>query len=284
MHKLTEEWLEKTNEKFSKSDIPHRQRPLLALGEWAKFTGRPVAINDEIAKGIFFWFDRNTKAGSQQIGPVYTGLYYYDSCFWPIFIPVFYGTVQFNTRDFLKTMPESIVTRLWSDRGKLLECVSVCADCFDYAFGLDYIQENSIAGKFAEELLSSGDQQLRATVTLLLESSPNSKSMESARMSTEMFLKALTAAKAGLTEREAKDSIGHDLKKALNACLAVDVNSELKAILPYLNVFPGIQDRYKGTAKTPKELWRAYAIAQSAGTTVVRSLSGFDVRKTIRID
>ncbi len=284
MHELTEEWLEKTNEGFSKSDIPHRQRPWLALVEWAKFTGMPIAINDEVVEKIFSWFERNTKAGSQQIGSIYTGTYYYDSCFWPIFVPVAYGTVTVNARDSLKTMPESIVARLWADRDKLLEYVSVWADCFDYAFGLGDIQKSSTPGKFAQELLNSGYQQLSATVTLLLESFPSSKSIESARMSTEMFMKALLAAKNGLTEKDAKNNIGHDIEKALTACLAVNSNSELQTILPNLKVFPGIEERYKGTYKTPKELWRAYAIAQFVGTTVVRSLSGRDVRKTISID
>ena len=102
-------------------------------------------------------------------------------------------------------------------------------------------------------------------------------------MATEMFLKALPAAKIGLTEKDAQNKIGHVLTKALAACLSVDANSELKVILPNLKIFPSIADRYKGTHKTPTELWRAYAIAQFVGTTVVRSLSGRDTRGTIRI-
>ncbi len=99
MHELTEEWLKKINEGFSRSDIPHRQRPWLAWGEWAKFTGRPIAMNDKVTEKIFSWFERNTQAGSQQIGPMYMGTYYYDSCFWPIFVPVVYGTATVNARD-----------------------------------------------------------------------------------------------------------------------------------------------------------------------------------------
>ena len=284
MHELTEEWLEKTNESFRKGDVPHLQRPWLAWGEWAKLTGKQIAMNDDVVTNIFSWFEKNTKAGTQQIGPMYTGAYYYDSCFWPVFVPVVYGTVTINARGSLKTMPESIGKQLWGDRGKLKEYVSVWADCFDYAFGFDDLQKTSTHGKFAQELLNSGDQQLNATVALLLERTPNSKSMESARMSTEMFLKAFPAAKIGLTEKDTKNKIGHDLEKALNACLAVDANSDLKDIFPNLKLFPGIEDRYKGTERTPKELWRAYAVAQFVGTTVVRTLSGRDIRKTIKVD
>ena len=284
MHELTEKWLENTNEEFRKNDIPHRQRPWLAWGEWAKYTGMPIAMNDEVVKNIFDWFEKNTKAGSQHMGPLYTGAYYYDSCIWPVFIPIGYGTVKLDARDSLKTMPESIVERLWNDRDKVLEYVSIWSDCVDYAFGLDDLKKKVGFGTFAQELLNSGDQQLKATVALLLQDRPNSKATESARMSTEMFLKAFLAAKAGLTEQEAKDKIKHDLEKALNRCLAFDTTSELKVIQPLLNVFPDIGDRYKGTDKPPRDLWRAYAIAQSVGTIVTRTLSGRDVRKTIRMN
>ena len=94
MHELTEEWLEKKNENFRKSDVPHMQRPWLAWSEWAKLTGKPIAMNDDVVAKIFSWFEKNTKAGSQQIGPMYTGAYYYDSCFWPIFVPVVCGTAN----------------------------------------------------------------------------------------------------------------------------------------------------------------------------------------------
>ena len=284
MYELKDEWLETVNEGFSKNDIPHKQRPWLAWGEWSKYTGMPISMNDEIVKRIFSWFEKNTKAGSQLIGPMYTGVFYYDSCFWPIFVPVIYGTVKVSARDSLKTMPETILVRLWSDRKKLPEYVAVWSDCFDYALGLDDILKSSVTVGFAQDLLKSGDQQLNATIALLLEQTPNSKAMESARMSTEMFLKAFLGKKAGLSEKDAKDKIGHNLEKALKACLTVDPKSELRAIVTNLKAFPDIGDRYKGTDKSLKELWSTYAIAQSAGTTVIRSLSGRDVRKTIRVD
>jgi len=284
MYKLKNEWLEDVNEKFGRDDIPHKQRPWLAWGEWSKYTGMAISINDEIVKRIFSWFEKNTKAGSQLIGPLYTGAFYYDSCFWPIFVPIIYGNVQVNARDSLKTMPETILGRLWSDRNKLIEYIAVWADCFDYAFGFDDLLKSSTPVGFARDLLNSGDQQINATIALLLEQTPNPKAMESARMACEMFLKAFLATKAGLTQRDAKNKIRHNLEKALKECLKVDPKSELLAIQTDIKIFPDIGDRYKGTDKSLKELWSTYAIAQCAGTTVVRSLTGRDVRKKIKIN
>jgi hypothetical protein len=86
-----------------------------------------------------------------------------------------------------------------------------------------------------------------------------------------------------MTEKEAKDKIGHNTEKALDRCLAVDSQSELQAIRSDLSCFPEIGDRYKGTDKTPGELWQGYQIAQFAGTTVVRAFTDRDVRKTLRV-
>ena len=76
MYDLTEEWLEKLNEKFRVNDVPHKQRPWLAWREWALYTNTSVAMNDDVVKKMFAWFEKNTKAGSQYIGPMYTGAFY----------------------------------------------------------------------------------------------------------------------------------------------------------------------------------------------------------------
>jgi hypothetical protein len=282
MKELNENWLEKVNEEFSKIDIPHKRRPWLAWGEWAKYTGVSIALNDDVVKKIFTWFERNTKAGSQYMDPMYTGTFYYDSCFWPVFVPVVYGNVKIDAKASLKTIPESIKVRLWGNPLEVINYVSLWTNCVDYAFGLDDLKNVSTLGKFIKELLQSGDQQLKATITLLLEKRPNPKAMESARMATEMFLKAFLAGKVGLTEEYAKKRINHDLNKALNECLAIDPNSELQNIKCDLNIFPDVGDRYKGNDIPLRDLWGAYKVAQFSGAIISRCFSGRDIRKTIK--
>src|ERR1041385_6157082 len=101
---LTDEWLEQINEELRKKDVPHKRRPGEAWGEWSKYVGVPTSLGDEDVKKIFDWFEKNTKAGSQYIGPMYVGSLYYDSCFWPIVIPVVAGGVKvFFSKFFLTT-------------------------------------------------------------------------------------------------------------------------------------------------------------------------------------
>lgn len=281
MYELTDEWLEKINEEFKREDVPHKQRPWRARSAWAKHTGLPVSLGDEVVTKIFAWFEENTKAGSQYTGYMYTGALYYDSCFWPVLIPVVFGEVWLKARDALKTMPPPILARLCGDRNDAAQYTSLFAACLDYGFGIEELSKDKAVGGFTRELLTSGDQQLNAAVTLLLEDRPNSKAMESARMAAEMFLKAFLAAKAGLTDVDARKRIGHNLETALNECLAVDAKSELQAVRPDLQRFPDVGDRYKGTERAPSELWVAYSAAQFIATTVVRALTGRDSRQTM---
>lgn len=283
MYEPTNEWLEQINEELSKRDVPHKQRPWEAWMEWSKYAGVSSSLGDDDVKKIFDWFKKNTKAGSQYFGPMYMGSLYYDSCFWPIFIPVVFGEVQLDAAKSLRTMPDSIRSRLSRDREAFIHYVLLWADCVDYGFGIEEVTKDNSLGGFAQELFRSGNQQLSATVTLLHEEIPNPKAIESARMATEMFLKAYLAAKIGLTDDKARKSIGHDLEEALNKCLAIDNQSELQAIRLDLNCFPEVGDRYKGADKTPGELWHGYQIAQFTGTTVVRAFTDRDVRKTLKI-
>jgi len=282
MQELTETWLENINEEFHKKNTPHKQRPWLASREWAKRTGGSISLDDEVTDNIFAWFEKNTRIGSQNVGSLYTGVFYYDSCFWPVIIPVVYGTVKLDIWDSLKTIPKSIATRLKGNQAAVLQYTSLWTYCAEYAFSIDDIKKKSALGDFTKELMESGDQQLRATVTLLIERQPNQKAMESARMATEMFLKMFLAGKAGLTEKDAKDKIGHKLEVALNKCLESDPKSELKSIQANLGIFPNISDRYKGTDRLLETLWQAYRVAQFSGSAVIRSFSGRNLHETIK--
>lgn len=279
----TDEWLERINEELSDRDIPHKQRPWEAWMAWSKYAGLSTSLGDDDVKKIFKWFENNTKAGAQYIGPMYTGSFYFDSCFWPIFVPVVFGRAKLDAASALHTMPNPIKSRLMRSRDAFMNYVAIWADCVDYGFGSQELTRIADISVFGAELLKSGDQQLTATVALMHEDNPNPKALEFARMATEMFFKALLAVKVGLTEKDAKAEIGHDLHKALDRYLAFDSGSELRTVHSELEAFPSIGERYKGIEKKATEIWRGYAVAQFAATNVIRVLTGRDVRKTLKV-
>jgi len=282
MYEVTDKWLEELNEKFRAEDVPHKQRAWLAWEEWSKVSGGFSSLGDDDVKKIFDWFKENTKAGSQAIDPLFIGSFYFDSCFWPVYIPVICGTVNLDPFKSLRTLPQGITARFKRDKDAVFGFLALWADCTDYGLGIEELINNTQFNSYCRDFMKSGDNELRATVSLLHEERPNAKAVESARMVTEMFLKAFLASRINLTEKAAK-KIGHDLVVALDECLKVEDHPELKLIRSELSCFPDINERYKGAERLSGELWRAYETAQFIGATVVRSLSGRDLRTSITL-
>jgi hypothetical protein len=278
MRELTNDWLEKMNDEFRKNNVSHKQRPFLAWTEWTKYIGASTEFGDENVKRIFAWFKENSPSGAHQIGSFYTGVFYFDAHLWPVEIPWVYGTVELQAFNSIKGMPDNMKLRLQSDQHAAADFAAVWGDCVDYSFGIERlisVDNNTLW----QDLLRSGHQQLQSTVALLQGNKPNPKAVEPARMATEMFLKAFITHKTGMTDIEARKQIGHSLEKALNKCLEIDPESELIAIRSALSSFPEIAERYRETDTTLWELWRMYGMAQYSGTSVVRALSGHDLRK-----
>lgn len=93
--------------------------------------------------------------------------------------------------------------------------IKIWSECLDYGLGIAEVMVENDAS-FFQQLLRSADGQLNAAVSLLHERRPNPKALESARMATEMFLKAYLARNVALTEENARRTLGHDLERAVD--------------------------------------------------------------------
>ncbi len=279
MIQLTDKWLEEINGQFRKKDIPPGKRPWLAIQEWSTINNIAIYLDSEQAKKIFNWFEENTKSGSQKIGDFFTGIFYFDSSFWPVFIPLCYGKSKVVALDSLKTMPDKMKTHLSLDKNKYSEYIAVWIDCFDYAYGIDEIIKIVKGSSFAKGILRSADKELKSTVTLILANRPNPKSVETARFATEMFLKAFLAFENNLEDKTAK-ALNHDLVKILNICITIS-EKDFIVLKSVITRFPPIGDRYEGKDKTNREIWDSYMIAQLTAIIVVRLLSGRDSRSKL---
>ncbi len=275
---ITNEWLESINIKYRSMDIHPGQRPWLAIEEWSKINNLPLRFPSISAQKIFEWFEKNTQAGSQEIGPLYQGAYYFDSSFWSVYIPLAYGTVKLNALYSLKTMPQKLIKQILSDKVELERYMQMWIDSLDYAYGFDDLDKNKTGTLFGKQLLRSGNRELTACVPLLLQKKANPKSVESARMATEMFLKMFLAYKTGLTAKDAKKTIGHNIITALDRCAEVHESQDFESLKQRMTQFPSIEERYSGKEKENNEMWNCYLTALMTGATIIRILSGRDNR------
>src|SRR5712692_2742269 len=115
MDRVPEAWLEDLNHRMGEQDIPHKQRPWMALMEWSKQTHSQFEIvGTPMADGVFQWFFDRSPAGSHVIPPLFTGLIYFDAGFWAVSVPRMYGTVMLDVETSLVSMPESVRRRLFA--------------------------------------------------------------------------------------------------------------------------------------------------------------------------
>jgi hypothetical protein len=73
----------------------------LALADLSVELQSSIGFNSPLADAVFAWFEQNTKAEAHWIGPLFSGVYFYDATFWKLTIPVIYGTSNVNGLDLL---------------------------------------------------------------------------------------------------------------------------------------------------------------------------------------
>src|SRR5262249_16210108 len=84
---IPEVWLEEFNTKMASKGVPHIARPFKALSEWTRIHPVKILMNSQEATAVFEWFYRNSPPGAHNLGPLFTGIFYFDAVFWPVKIP-----------------------------------------------------------------------------------------------------------------------------------------------------------------------------------------------------
>ena len=264
-----ENWLRKLNKEFRAAGVEQRRRPWDAISRYSNEFNVPVTLSSDLVKEIFEWFKAHSKPGAHQVGSLYNSVYFYDSQFWSVSIPIISGTVQLNALKSLDQMPDHIKNEMMADQKQAWDYMVFWSDCVDYGLGLDDLEKNSGLDSFGMQLLMSGDQELRAATSILNQPRSGSRAILPCRMALEIFFKSFIALKHGLTEKQAK-SIGHDLNKGLSKFVEASGYDHFEAVRSKLSVFPEIHERYKEQEISGDRLWDGFAIAQSIGALIIR--------------
>jgi len=249
-----------------------RRRPWEAVRRYSKEFNTSVDLSSDVARTIFEWFEAHSKPGVHRVGSLYEAVYFYDSQFWVISIPIAYGTVAINALDCLPEMPEGMKHEMIADQKQDWDYAVFWADCLDYGMGIDDLRKTQGLDEFGSQLLMSADQELRAATSILSQHRPDPRAILNCRMALEIFFKSFIALKSGLTENQAK-SIGHDLNKGLDKFIEVSGLKEWEKTRNLLTVFPDIHERYKEQDITLKKLWDGYSFAQSMGALIIREFT-----------
>lgn len=269
---ISEEWLANLNNEFRLAGIDQRRRPWEAISRYSEEFKTSVNISSDVAKTIFNWFESHSKPSVHQVGSLYEAVYFYDSQFWVVSIPITFGTVQLNALDCLHEMPGVIKQEMITSNRQVWEYVIYWADCLDYGMGVDELRKTQGLNEFGYQLLMSADQELRATTSILSQHRSDPRAIINCRMALEMFFKAYVALKNGLTQSEAK-TIGHNLNKGLDKFIEVSGLNDWEKTRQFLSLFPDVHERYKEQDINFQRLWKSYALVHSLGAVIIRELT-----------
>jgi hypothetical protein len=270
-----DEWIKNLNIEFRELGIDPRRRPWEAIGRYAMEFNTPVDITSDVAGTILKWFESHSKPGVHQVGSQYEAVYFYDSQFWIVSIPVMFGTVSLNALDCLHDMPEAIKQEMVASYMQAWDYVICWADCLDYGAGIYDFRETQCQDTFGAQLLMAADQELRVATSVLSKHHPDSRAILNCRMALEIFFKAYAALKGRLTEAEAK-AMNHNLHKGLDKFVEISERSDWEKIRPILDAFPEVHERYREQDITFQSLWRCYSLTHSVGAAIIREFTGRD--------
>lgn len=277
---ISEEWLVRANERYRRDSIAQKQRSFKALLEYTKETNTIIDFSSSCASRVFEWFKARSAADAHHIGSLFTGSYFFDAYFWPVSVPVFWGSLKLNALEALETMPDPVRQELQEDRDELWNYVLYWADCADYGCGFDDIRRFKTLGSKTWMLLNNGDRELRAAIALLNSPRPNPKAILTARMGTEIFLKAFLVEKGNATERQLK-KLGHDIIGLTDAANVLCQLKEFEIIKSLAHLFPPLDDRYSGLEKDFRSVSNGLCLCQLTAATVIRQFCDRDIRQQI---
>jgi hypothetical protein len=273
---VSTEWLKKINQEFRDEGLEQRKRPMKALCRYGMEFKISVGISSPIAKEIFAWFKARSKPGVDQIGSLFESVYYFDTEFWTVSIPVFSGTVRIDAPDSLQEMPESLKDDLVSNPRSASEFACHHRDCLDYGVGIGEVEHRSDLDSFGVQLLKAADHELRLAVTQLKERRPDPRAILTCRMTTELFLKAYIALKVGLSREQARKELSHDLGKAFDKFVAISGHTILSSMKGHLAVYPPVEARYDEQHLSHGSVWEGFRLAQFLGAVIVRDWASRD--------
>lgn len=275
-----ENWLSSANVRYRADEVPPLHRPFKALSDFTRKFNCSLALDSPVAKAIFDWFYKHSQPGSHAVGALFTGAYYFDASFWPLYIPLGYGKFSINTLDCLETMPLSLKEQIRQSRQDLWKLALYWADCCDYAYGIDDVEKESKLSKRALAFVRNGHRELAGAIAQLVSPRPNTKAILALGMASEIFMKALLIQERSLTDKQLR-SFEHRIRDIASECFTLTHAPEFDTVAKAATVFPKVSDRYDGDERKPSEVWQALCVAQIAATAVIRQYTDRDMRSQI---
>jgi hypothetical protein len=277
---VLEKWLHAANTRYRNDGTEHRQRPFRAIRDFSIDHNCSFDLSSPTATTIFEWFKQHSPEDAHAVGSMFTGAFLFDTSFWPLHIPIIFGTVVIDPLGCLETMPPVLKKQIENSSNDIFGLVNYWVDCIDYAYGIDHISQQDILKPRAKDFVLSAGREMIGAIAQLTIPRPNTKAILSIRMATEIFLKAILIQELDLNDVALK-KINHSVKSAAEECAKLTDDSTFTFIANNANIFPAVAERYDGIEWPREQVWKGLVIAQMAAAALTRNYGGQDTRPQI---
>ncbi len=234
---------------------------------------RPLFGNDPLCDDIHQIYRQLYRQSDLCMPSMYLGAFMFRDVFFPLRIPIIYGSPAINPVDLLDA-PDIPKQWLFDNHQTGLAFFDQFIDLMDFAYGLDHLEKIGNLPKETVEYWYLAKQQLEAAAaTLLLGSFSNYAIIQNCCIATELLLKGALMAK-GNTKNDLKHKYGHKLGELVDQYATLLPSLDKEILLSVVKKLPNYTDsRYDASGYSRVDLGNFLMNTQFISGEVLRQFS-----------
>jgi hypothetical protein len=260
------------------------QRPLTA---YLRIAGRlkpgssSILQHDPLSNAVNQIYSELYRPSDLHIPPMHVGAFMFRDVFFPLRIPLIYGSPAINPVDFLTDLPDIPKRWLFDNKQTGLVFFDQVIDLMDFAYGLDDLEK---IGKLPDKTVEwwyLAKQQLEAAAATVLGSFNKYAVIQNCCISTELMLKGGLLAK-GIDEKtlaSKKQGYGHNLENLVDKAAHHLPALDRETLIFIAQQFPDyVESRYEAKNFSRSDLGKFLMNAQFISGEVLRQFSDRNFR------
>jgi hypothetical protein len=276
------------DDKLIQEGVAPFQRPLAAYSEIIERlkpgSNSFLHYDQALSRAINQIYHQLYRASDLYMPPMHVGAFMFRDVFFPLSIPLVYGSSRIDPVNLLKDIPELQKRWLFDNHRVGLSFFDQVIDLMDFVYGLDDLEG---LGKLPAKTLEwwyLAKQQLEAAAATVLGSFNKYAIIQNCCISTELLLKGALLAHGidenTLANKNKNDKgYGHNLENLVNKAAAHLPNLDQETLVFVVQQFPDyVESRYEAKDLSRLDLGRLLMNTQFISGEVLRQFSNRNFR------
>lgn len=256
------------------------RRPLTAYMKIAQHLqpgSNSILQSDPLFNAVNHMYSKLYRPLDLHMPPMHVGAFMFRDIFFPLRIPIIFGSPAINPVDFLIDVPEIQKRWLFTDQQFDLAFFDQVIDLMDFVYGLDDVEKLGQLPDKTMEYWYLAKQQLEAAAATVLGSFNKYTVIQNCCISTELLLKGALLAN-GVDECTLR-RYGHHLEKLVNKTGKLLPNVDSSTLLFAVRQLPNyVESRYEAMKVSRLDLGKFLMNTQFVSGEILRQFSERDFR------